>query len=296
MDHRCRAAGRGLGCAGRGRRLDSRARQSSCPIPFRRGVRSSHRSPDALAAAMSVSLARQRTGEGGFTLIETLVAMALMGRVLSALANITAQWLPNWNRGLERIQRSELIGIALQRIGADLAAAEYVSANRNSRRPLFDGSELSVMFVRTALGPNAGPGLDVVRLGETAERREFVTVRSRARFAPLPAGASFSEQLHFGDPVVLLRTPFRLSFAYAGPDRVWKSTWRGADKLPAMIRLTVRDAASERVLSVSTIAPVHVQVPSDCTQSDGKCDDKPDSPANAQQGDRAATAVQGGTP
>jgi len=121
-------------------------------------------------------------------------------------------------------------------------------------------------------------------------------VRSRARFAPLPAGASFSEQLHFGDPVVLLRTPFRLSFAYAGPDRVWKSTWRGADKLPAMIRLTVRDAASERVLSVSTIAPVHVQVPSDCTQSDGKCDDKPDGPANAQQGDRAATAAQGGTP
>jgi general secretion pathway protein J len=41
-----------------------------------------------------------------------------------------------------------------------------------------------------------------------------------------------------------------------------------------MIRLTVRDASSERVLSVSTIAPIHVQVPSDCTQPDGKCDDK----------------------
>jgi len=245
---------------------------------------------------MTAGITDRRAGERGFTLIEAIIALALTGLVLSALASITAQWLPNWNRGLDRIQRGETIGIALQRIGADLAAAEYVPANRNSRRPLFDGSELSVMFVRTALGPNAGPGLDVVRLGEAAERREFVTVRSRARFAPLPAGASFSEQLHFGDPVVLLRTPFRLSFAYAGPDRVWKSTWRGADKLPAMIRLTVRDAASERVLSVSTIAPVHVQVPSDCTQSDGKCDYKPDGPANAQQGDRAATAAQGGTP
>jgi len=29
------------------------------------------------------------------------------------------------------------------------------------------------------------------------------------------------------------------------------------------------DAASERVLSVSTIAPVHVQLPSDCTKPDG---------------------------
>src|SRR5919201_681440 len=168
-----------------------------------------------------MTVAARRASEQGFTLIEAIIALALMGLVLSALAGITAQWLPNWNRGLDRIQRGETIGIALQRIAADLAAAEYVSADRNSRRPLFDGSELSVTFVRTALGPNAGPGLDVVRLGEVTERREFVTVRSRARFVPLPTGSSLSEQLHFGDPVVLLRAPFRLSFAYARPGRAW---------------------------------------------------------------------------
>jgi general secretion pathway protein J len=62
-----------------------------------------------------------------------------------------------------------------------------------------------------------------------------------------------------------------------------------------MIRLVVRDAASERVLSVSTIAPVHVQVPSDCTRPDGKCDDKSNAPASAQQGDRAMATGQGVT-
>jgi prepilin-type N-terminal cleavage/methylation domain-containing protein len=100
----------------------------------------------------------RRMSERGFTLIETIVALALMGLLLSALASITAQWLPSWNRGLDRIQRSELIGIALERIGADLAAAEFVPANRDSRHPLFDGTELSVMFVRTSVGPNAGRG------------------------------------------------------------------------------------------------------------------------------------------
>src|SRR3979490_844246 len=204
MDHRCRAAGRGLGCAGRGRRLDTRTRQSSCPIPLRRGFRPSHRSPDAQATAMSALLEKQRTREGGFTLIETLVAMALMGLVLSALANITAQWLPNWNRGLDRIQRSELISIALQRIGADLAAAEYVSVNRDARHPRFGGSELSVTFVRTAFGPNAGLGLDVVRVGETTDRQGLVTARSRASFRPLPLASSLSGQIHSADPVVLL--------------------------------------------------------------------------------------------
>src|SRR6202012_4923396 len=138
---------------------------------------------------------QRHAGESGFTLIETIVALALMGLVLSAFASITAQWLPNWNRGVDRIQRSEVLGIALQRIGADLAAAEYVPANRDSRRPLFSGSELSVTFVRTAVGPNAGPGLDVVRLGETTDRKEFVTVRSRAKFAPLPSESSLSEQI-----------------------------------------------------------------------------------------------------
>src|ERR1700733_7806507 len=161
-----------------GCRLDSGACQDSGSFSFRRGDRSQDDSTDAGAAATMRVSADRRAEEGGFTLIESLVALALMGMVLSALANITAQWLPNWNRGLERIQRSESIGIALQRIGADLAAAEYVPANRGERRPLFDGSELSVTFVRTALGPNAGLGLDVVRVGETTDRQGLVTVRS----------------------------------------------------------------------------------------------------------------------
>jgi general secretion pathway protein J len=223
---------------------------------------------------MTAAKGDRRAGEQGFTLIEAIVALALMSLVLYALANITAQWLPNWNRGVDRVQRAEAVGIALQRIAADLAAAEYVPANRESDRPLFDGSELSITFVRTAVGPNADPGLDVVHFGEVTDRREFVTVRSRARFSPLPVGSSLSEQVHLGDTVVLLRAPFRLSFAYAGPDRVWKSKWHEAGRLPAMIKVTVRDAASQRVLSLSTVASIHAQVPSDCTRPDGDCGDK----------------------
>jgi general secretion pathway protein J len=244
---------------------------------------------------MSASLAKQRDGEGGFTLIETLLALVLMGLVLSALANITAQWLPNWNRGLERIQRSELIGIALQRIGADLAAAEYVSVNRDARHPLFDGSELSVTFVRTALGPNAGPGLDVVWVGETTDRLGLATVRSRAPFRPLPLASSLSEQIHFGDPVLLLRAPFRLSFAYAGQDRIWKNSWHDADKLPTAIKMTVRDVANERILSISTVTPVHVQSPAqgDCARPDGGCDGKSGAPNNSQGNSQAGNATTG---
>ena len=251
---------------------------------------------------MTVS-ARQRRNEGGFTLIETLVALALMGLVLSALANLTAQWLPNWNRGLNRIQRSELIGIALQRIADDLAAAESVPLNRDDKKPLFAGSEQSVTFVRTSLGPNAGVGLDVVHLGETTDREGLATVRSRTTFHPLPPQSAVSGQLHFGEPVVLLRAPYRLSFAYAGDDKAWRSSWQQSEKLPAKIRLTVRDASSGRVLTISTVATVHVQsaAQSDCKQpqpngqangqqqpngqlQQARCDDDAGAPANTQGG------------
>lgn len=57
---------------------------------------------------------------------------------------------------------------------------------------------------------------------------------------------------------------------------VWKPSWHDADQLPAVIRLTVRDAASERVLSVSTVTPVHVQVSAECMQSQKECNKKAD--------------------
>jgi general secretion pathway protein J len=216
---------------------------------------------------------RDDNSEAGFTLLETLVALALTGLVLSALATLTAQFLPNWNRGIDRIQRSELIGISMQRIAADLAAAEFIPAGSDEKKkPLFEGTPLSVTFVRTAIGPNAGIGLDVVRISETTDRGRLVTVRTRTGFTPLPQGASPSQQLHLADPVVLLRAPLRLSFAYAGPDKVFHDDWHDAEKLPVAIRLTVRDTTSEHVLAVSTVTPVHVDTPAGKSDDDGTGD------------------------
>jgi general secretion pathway protein J len=237
--------------------------------------------------------ADRRDGEGGFTLIEALVALALTGLVLSALANITAQWLPNWNRGLDRIQRSEMIGITLQRIADDLAAAQYVPVGGDNTKPLFAGSERSVIFVRTVLGPNAGPGLDVVRLSETSDQGGLATVRSRMSFRPMPP-ESASDRLHFGEPVLLLRAPYQLSFAYAGDDQAWQGSWRDPAKLPSRVRLTVRDSSNGR--AISTVAVIHVQgsAQGDCKPSDGKCDDNAATTQGGQQVGSAGSSPQAG--
>jgi general secretion pathway protein J len=239
----------------------------------------------------------ERNGEAGFTLIEALVALALTGLVLSALATLTAQFLPNWNRGIDRIQHSELIGISMQRIAADLAAAEFIPAGGDDKnekdkkkKPLFEGTPLSVTFVRTAIGPNAGIGLDVVRIGETTDRGRLVTVRTRTGYTPLPQGVSPAEELRLTDPVVLLRAPLRLSFAYAGPDKVFHDDWHDADKLPVAIRITVRDTTSEHVLAVSTVTPVHVDAPAGKSDDDNKNDGQSNNQENNGDGNNAMSS------
>ena len=121
----------------------------------------------------------------GFTLVEALLAVALMGAILAAIATVTAQWLPNWNRGFARVQSTETLAAGLERIVADLAAAEFVTAGAGIRQPVFDGTELSVTFLRTAIGPNTRPGLELVRIVEIGGDKGLTTVRTRARFLPI---------------------------------------------------------------------------------------------------------------
>jgi general secretion pathway protein J len=167
------------------------------------------------------------------------------------------------------VQRTELLAFALDRMIADLAAAEFVTANRKTKQPLFEGSELGVTLVRSAFGPNTRSGLEIVHIAETGDRQGPALVRTRAPFAPVAS----TSQLQFADPVVLLRAPYRVTFSYAGQDRVWRDTWLDAKELPSAVRLLVRDAATGRTLPISTATLVHSQLPAECASAkdDSRC-------------------------
>jgi general secretion pathway protein J len=212
---------------------------------------------------MSARARRNLADEAGFTLIEVLMATLLMTVILGSLATVTAQWLPNWNRGMARVARAERLAIGLERIAADLSVAEMMPINAEAKEPLFEGAELSVTFVRTAVGPNTRPGLEIIRLIEKADVQGLALVRERASFVPMAADA----QIRFADQVVLIRSPFRVSFSYAGPDQVWQKEWRGQKQLPDKVRISVRDIASGQVLAVSSAAIVHVNAPAECARA-----------------------------
>jgi len=204
-----------------------------------------------------------RHGEAGFTLVEMLIATVLMVFILTALVTVTAQWLPNWNHGMARMERDERLAFALNRMVQDLSVAEFVPANTAVKTPYFDGGELSLSFVRTAIGPNSRPGLEIVRFLEAADRGGPSLVRDRASFVPLDVAA----QVRFTDPIVLIRAPYRVAFAYAGASGDWLPAWRDAVQLPARIRITVRDGVTQQTLAVSTAALTHVDTPAECVSA-----------------------------
>jgi general secretion pathway protein J len=204
-----------------------------------------------------IALQSQRAG---FTLIEALLATLLMAIIMGALAQMTSQWLRSWDRGFARIQSVDLLAVGLDRLVADIAAAEIIAGSATDM-PLFDGTEFAVMFVRTPLGPNTFAGLEVIRIEEASDSRGPALVRNTAPFTPLIRDL---RQVNFSDPVVLIRAPYRISFSYAGPDHMWSDTWSGAAQLPRAIRASVRDSATSKALAVSTSTVIRAELPARC--------------------------------
>ncbi|MGJ4996966.1 hypothetical protein ACQR0Z_21265 [Bradyrhizobium sp. HKCCYLS3077] len=184
--------------------------------------------------------------------------IALTGLIMTMLAAVTRDWLPNWKRGLRYAQESEKVGIVLERLVADLAAAQFMTPNRLSRNPLFRGDEQSVAFVRSTLSPNGRRGLEIVQIAELSDGRGRALVRSTAPFRILPNGDLSGDQIKFADPVVLLRAPFSVRFAYASPDGRWLRAWPNLGVLPSAVRISVRTADDGSGQLISAAARIQV--------------------------------------
>jgi general secretion pathway protein J len=197
----------------------------------------------------------------GFSLIEAMAAVALTATIVMALSSVTGQWLPNWRRGFVDLQRADLLSLGLERLVEDISAAEYVTQWGGAPAPLFEGDASTVTLVRSAIGPNSYPHLEVVRFAPVKEDRGLALTRTRAPFTPTAPGAS-AQSFGFGDAVALIRAPFRVSFAYAGPDHVWAESWKGQKRFPDAVRVTIRDTVGNRVLAASTAVRMKVTAPS----------------------------------
>ena len=204
--------------------------------------------------------AEKETARRGFTLFEAMAALALMGILLGALGAITGQWLPAWRYGFGRLQRLETLDVGLERLTQDLAAARWVTAGGAQQPPLFFGEPTAITLVRSAIGPNAGPRLEWVRVQEIAGGAGPILTRTRAPYAPIAEGGAPAA---FSDPVALIRAPWRVRFSFAGVDGSWRETWIGERRLPRAVRIDILGKDGEAP-ALTTVAALHVDAPAAC--------------------------------
>jgi len=205
----------------------------------------------------------------GFSMLEAVAAVALTATIILGLSSITGLWLPNWRRGFADLQRTDLVGLGLERLLEDLSVAEYVTSWGDAPGPFFEGDPTSVVFVRSAAGPNSGPQLEVVRIAVSSDERGRALIRSHSKFSPIVRGRP-AQPFEFADSVALIRAPFQVTFAYAGPEHVWAQRWKGEERLPEAIKVTVVDP-SGRTQGASTVVRLKITAPGV---------PKPDNPAN----------------
>jgi general secretion pathway protein J len=185
-----------------------------------------------------------RRDERGFTLVELLLALAIVGALLAIAFGGLRVAVASWRQGEDRAEAHQHVrSVALVLARAVAAAYPYRASRSLAPEPvvLFAGAEQRLEFVT-----QAAPFPGAIPIAFTAVVFAFdeggdpgLVVRQRA----LP------NREPFGEAVVVYRDPTvtALRFAYLD-DGGWQDSWNGAEAraTPRAVRITVATTLNGR--------------------------------------------------
>jgi general secretion pathway protein J len=185
----------------------------------------------------------------GFTLLELLVAITLLGLLLAALFGGLRLGARAWETGEARLDRATRLQVVQDFLRQRLVQAYPASVGTDRRQPMFEGEATRLRFV-AAVPRHLGAGFHELELemvdGEGEPARDLV-VRWR-RFEPAP-----SEPEQTSEPFeqrILMPAIEDLTLAYFGsddPDQPldWRDTWYEQPTLPRLILVRVEFAEGD---------------------------------------------------
>ena len=249
--------------------------------------------PMTVLLRAKVAGGRPRRANAGFTLIETLAALAIAGAIFGVIAEFSGRLLLNWNRNDRTIAAMEMITRGLGRLGTDLTLAlPMTPPGTDGSTAYFIGDPKHLMFV-AATGFGVGDrGLELLDFAMNDNQDDFYLVRQRAPVSNPPT------QLR--DPVILLHGRMQVRFAYRDSAGSYSDTWAKRPDLPSAVAVQVI-GANGPIFPRPILFPVPVNYSVDCLSTDvdarpsrcGGGQPQQPTPDNQQQPDNQQNGTQG---
>ena len=177
--------------------------------------------------------------QSGFTLIEVLVAVAIVATMLGTVGTALRLMSDASGRGSRDVDRLDMVSRGLAAVRQDIARIERVVAvDRKGVRFAFEGERNQMSFVVVEPGYPSDPGSYTVTYSVRKYGGGAQLVRARDIYDPgRRARRGVRDD---AAEVVVLEGPYRFELSYltqAGPRQQWSPRWNEPLRMPLLIRL-----------------------------------------------------------
>jgi general secretion pathway protein J len=206
------------------------------------------------------SARRRSNARAGFSLIETLAALAIAGAIFAVISEFSGRLLLNWNRNDSTISVMEMLTRGLGRLGTDLSLiVPMAPPGSDGSITYFTGDPTRLTFV-AATGFGIGDrGLELLDFSMVDNKDDFYLVRQRAPVSNPPS--------QFRDSVMLLHGRMQARFSYRDRDGKFVDTWNKRPDIPTAVAVQLF-GASGPIFPRPLIFPIPVSLSVDCLLED----------------------------
>ena len=184
--------------------------------------------------------------QGGFTLIELVVAMVILGAMMALLYSGLTFALKSWDAGDANGRRT-----ADRRLGENFLGREIAETfpmrwkDPAMLRYAFDGADDALRFVSSRPAGISQGGLALVAVDVESDSRDPRVRNLVMRRALADADARDFTPLDRAEPSILVEDVDSVEFAYFGSendftDPRWTDKWTIPSRLPSMVRVRIK--------------------------------------------------------